>query len=108
MCTDALVLEDVNEKLECVMDNMRRALPAADGLVVRPAIKERIKQRNVKTARRYSSLPLYHKRGRKRSDNKYRNRVGKRADQLRKVQQDATNHCLFTVISESNIFVTGC
>ena len=44
MCTDPLLLEDINTKLECVMADMRRALPAADGLVVRPAIRERIKQ----------------------------------------------------------------
>ena len=43
ICTDAFPLEDINKKLECVTTDMRSALPAADGLVVCHAIKERIK-----------------------------------------------------------------
>ena len=86
VCTDALLLEDTNRKLESVLSDLRSALPAADGLVVRPAIRERLKHSDIKSGRRYSLLPLYHKRGKKRSDYRYRNRVGKRADQLRKVQ----------------------
>ena len=86
MCTDALLLEDINKKLEGVMADMRSTLPAADGLVIRPA-KDRIKQSEIRTARGYSSLPQYHKRGKKRDDYKYRNRVGKRAEQLRKVHK---------------------
>ena len=42
VCTDALLLEDINKKLEGVMADMQSTL--ADGLVIRPAIKERIKQ----------------------------------------------------------------
>ena len=64
MCTDALLLEDINKKLEGVMADMWSTLPAADGLVIRPAIKERIKQSEIRTARGYSSLPQYNKRER--------------------------------------------
>ena len=64
MCTDALLLEDINKKLDGVMADMRSTLPAADGLVIRPAIKERIKQSEIRTARGYSSLPQYNKRER--------------------------------------------
>ena len=53
MCTDALLLEDINKKLEGVMADMRSTLPAADGLVIRPAIKKRIKQSEIRTARGY-------------------------------------------------------
>ena len=87
VCTDVLLLEDINKKLEGVMADVRSTLPAADGLVIRPAIKDRIKQSEVRTTRGYSSLPQYHKRGKKRDDYKYRNRVGKRAEQLRKVHK---------------------
>ena len=62
VCTDALLLEDINKKLDGVMADMRSTLPAADGLVIRPAIKERIKQSEIRTARGYSSLPQYNKR----------------------------------------------
>ena len=87
MCTDALLLEDINKKLEGVMADMRSTLAAADGLVIRPTIKYRIKQSEIRTARGYSSLPQYHKRGKKQDDYKYKNRVGKRAEQLRKVHK---------------------
>ena len=90
VCTDAFLLEDINKKLDGVMANVRSTLPAADGLVIRPAIKDRIKQSEVRPAQGYSSLPQYHKRGKKRDDYKYRNRVGKRgkrAEQLRKVHK---------------------
>ena len=88
VCTDAHLLEDTNRKLECLLSNMRSSLPASDGLVIRPAIRERIKHSDKKSASRFSSLPLYCKCGKKRSDYKYRyqNCVGKRADQLRKVE----------------------
>ena len=91
VCTDALLLEDINKKLEGVMADMQSALPAADGLVIRPAIKERIKKSEIRTARGYSSLPQYNKRGKKRDDYKYRNCVGKRAEQLRKVSNDTSS-----------------
>ena len=90
VCTDALLLQDVNKKLECVMSDMRSALPASDGLVVRPAIRERIKQSDMKSARRYSSLPLYQKRGKKRRDYKYRNRC------FNHVNANSNNNLLIT------------
>ena len=65
---DALLLEDINKELEGVMADMQSTLPAA-GLVVRQ----------------------YSKRGKKRDDYKYRNHVGKRAEQLRKVSNDTSS-----------------
>ena len=66
------------------MDEFRSKLPAADGLVIRSAIKERTK-RAEKCIQNISTLPAYKPRGRRRMDSAYRNRVGKRADALRKV-----------------------
>ena len=66
------------------MDDFRSKLPAEDGLVIRSAIHERI-NRAEKYTLKISSLPTYKQRGRKRLDSAYRNRVGKRADALRKV-----------------------
>ena len=82
VCTDALLLEDINKKLEGVMADMQSALPAADGLVICPAIKVRIKQSEIRTARGYSSLPQYNKQGKKRDDYKYRNRVPREQSSL--------------------------
>ena len=59
------------------MADIQSTLPAADGLVIRPALKERIKQTEIRTARGYSSLLQYNKRGKKRDDyKKKRKRCG--------------------------------
>ena len=77
-----------------MLDEFRSKLPAADGLVIRAAIKERMK-RAEKCTQKISSLPAYKPRGRKRTDSAYRNRVGKRADALRKVC-DIHLHVIYT------------
>ena len=51
------------------MADMWSTLPAANGLVIHPAIKDRIKQSEVRTAQGYSSLPQYHKQGNKMTTN---------------------------------------
>ena len=65
-------------------------MPAEQGLVIRPLIAKRVKKveknKRARNDPEISSLPLYKKRGRSRADSKYRNRVGKRAEQLRNVQ----------------------
>ena len=38
-CSDGVLLKELNIKLKCVMDEFRSKLPAADGLVIRAAIK---------------------------------------------------------------------
>ena len=81
---DGVLLKELNTKLQDVMDDFRSKLPAEDGLVIRSAIQERI-ERAEKNTLKISSLPTYKPRGRKRLDSAYRNRVGKRADAVRKV-----------------------
>ena len=72
-----------------ILIQFRQTLPAEQGLVIRPLVTKRVKTKEKsKLARnggQFSSLPLYKKRGRSRVDSKYRNRVGKRAQQLRNV-----------------------
>ena len=83
-CSDGVLLKELNTKLKHVMDEFRSKLPAANGLVIRAAIKEQTK-RAEKNTQKISSLPAYKPRGRKRTGSAYRNRVGKLADGLRKV-----------------------
>lgn len=79
----------LNQKLNQILSDLRQALPAEQGLVIRPLITKRVKKKEktkaAKNGRRLLSLPLYKKRGRARVDSKYRNQVGKRAQQLRDV-----------------------
>lgn len=73
-------MKKLNGDLEGILHGSQ--LPETEGLVLLPTIRGQVKQNT--RVHKFSSLPLY-KRGRKRLDSKYRNRVGKRADALRKV-----------------------
>ena len=84
-------LKELNTKLKHVMEEFRSKLPTA-GLVIPSSIKERVK-RAERCTQKISSLPAYKPRGRKKADSAYHNRVGRRADALRK---------------ESNIHVYTC
>ena len=68
------------------MNEFRSNLPENEGLVILPAVYEWAKRalRN-KKSQKHPSLPLYKKRGRKWLDSMYRNRVGRKANALRKV-----------------------
>lgn len=92
-CSDGVLLKELNAKLKHVMEEFRNKLPAADGLVLRSTVKERV-QRAEKYTQKISALPAYKPRGRKKADSAYRNRVGKRADALRKA---STVHVLVLI-----------
>lgn len=79
-CSDSVLLKELNTNLKILMDQFRSKLPAEGGLIIRSAIQERVKR-----AEKLKSLPPYKQRGRKKMDSAYRNRVGRRADALRKV-----------------------
>jgi hypothetical protein len=89
-CNSPQLLIELNQKLDQILSDFRHALPAEQGIVIRPLIAKRVKKKEKRKAgisgRRILSLPLYKKRGRIRVDSKYRNRVGKRAQQLRNVR----------------------
>ena len=93
--TDALV--ELSTKLKDIVSEFKIALPHTDGLLLRPHLRKKAKlslQR--KTSLGARSLPQPLKRGRKKQDSKYRNRVGKRAQHLRKVQ-DTMFACTYSV-----------
>lgn len=100
-CTDAEMLLEVEERLQRLLQDLKAQLPQEEGLVIWPAIVSRA----IKTKRKYahirarqqsgycSALTEGKKRGRKRANSKFRNRVGRKADHLRKVcNQDCMVH----------------
>ena len=86
-CSDGVLLKELDTKLKQVMEDFRKKLPVADGLIICSTITERV-QRAEKSTQKISALPAYKPHGRKKADSAYRNRVGQRADALRKVSTD--------------------
>lgn len=88
-CNNHQLLVQLNQTLDGILLQFRQALPVEQGLVLRPMITKRVKKneksKTTRNGNKILSLPLYKKRGRSHTDSKYRNRVGKRAEQLRKV-----------------------
>ncbi len=92
-CSDSKLLLDFGDKLQVLLGEFRDQLPQEEGLIVRPAIVTRAirtkrKYAHIRAASqqrvRYSALPET-KSGRKKQNPKFRNRVGTKADRLRKV-----------------------
>ena len=67
------------------MTEFKVLLPQVDGLLLRPHLRKRAKLSLQTKDSGTSSIPQPQKRGRKRQDHTYRNRVGQRAQNLRKV-----------------------
>ena len=91
-CQDAEQLATMNSKLEEIFNNMKANMPQSSGLVIRPMITQRAKQISQKYRSRlalinskYSTLPPEKKRGRRKQSASFRNRVGIKAQRLRKV-----------------------
>jgi len=86
-CTDEHheALSDLNDKLQHLMNDFRAILPHEDGILLRPHTHKKLKlSRQKKASQGIKSLPLPSKRGRKKQD-AFRNRVGRKAQNLRKV-----------------------
>ena len=82
---------DLDKQLKSLRTELQSKLPQEEGIIIRPAVVARA----LKTKKKYaqlrqkkqncSALTLSKKRGKRKADSKYRNRVGARADRLRKV-----------------------
>ena len=95
-CDDGDALSDLNCKLNEALFQFKECIPSSEGIIVRPAIAQRTRlkyqiKRAERITQKYGSLQLRTKRGPKRLDAVYRNRVGKKASSLRKVRV----FCLF-------------
>ena len=91
-CQDAEQLAVVNSKLEGIFSDMKAQMQQSEGLVIRPMIAKRAKQISQKYRsqmalinQKYLALPAGKKRGRRKQSALFRNRVGQKANRLRKV-----------------------
>jgi len=84
-CTEPEHLRNLANKLDCIISEFRLGLPKADGLLLRPQARSVVRKRAKQINHKYLHLPSRIKRGRAKSDWRYRNRVGQRAEALRKV-----------------------
>ena len=68
------------------MGDLKAVLPQEDGILLRPQLRKKLKlSKQKKVSLSITSLPLQSKRGRKKQDSAFRNRVGRKAQALRKV-----------------------
>ena len=73
------------------MEEFKAKLPQQDGLLLRPQVREKLRlSLQKKTSTGTKPLPPPSKRGRKKQSSDYRNRVGRKAQSLRKVQIQCT------------------
>lgn len=84
-CDDTSILLAINAEVEKILAQFKSVLPRSGGLVLRPAAAVRAKRALKKAKRRSAALPQEIKKGRPRMSFKYRSRVGKKAQQHRKV-----------------------
>ena len=91
-CEDVQALVKLNKTLDETLATFKHALPNTKGLTIRKeaACKATAKFKSLKLQKvvekeGFGNLKLYTRRGRKRLDSSYRNRVGQRAARLRKV-----------------------
>lgn len=69
------------------MTEFKAILPSEDGILLRPQVRKKLKlSRQKQVSKAVSSLHSPSKRGRRKQDAAFRNRVGKRAQALRKVK----------------------
>ena len=82
--TEVHYLEELANKIECLIKEYQCHLPKSDCFLLRSTAQHRAKQWRVKQIKqKYLALPLLLRRGRKRNDWRFRGRVGQKADTLR-------------------------
>lgn len=101
MCTDTTKLVELDVELKHLLQTFKAGLPQKEQLVVRPSVNSHAlsvkrKYARIRTSLSCSKLPNAKPRGRKKSASKIRNRVGAKADRLRKVCYYITLHVLCT------------
>ena len=91
-CTEEqrMPLKEMNSELSKLMATFKASLPQEKGLLIRPEVRKALKQSRQRknAAAIVSQLPIKAKRGRKKKKSTYRNRVGWKAQVLRKVWID--------------------
>ena len=84
-CTSPQDLHMLGSKVEELITNFRTKLPKSEGIILRPEARKSVRKRAQQILKKYRPLPPSVRRGRQKSDWHYRNRVGQKASELRKV-----------------------
>ena len=88
-CDDPNVLHEVGNKIQDIITFLKERLPNSEGLVIRPelrnAVRKQARIQALNICRKYRRLPMRSRRSLAAKDWRYRNRVGMKADSLRKV-----------------------
>ena len=84
-CTSPQDLHILGSKVEELITNFRIKLPKSEGIILRPEARKSVRKRAQQILKKYRPLPPSVRRGRQKSDWHYRNRVGQKASELRKV-----------------------
>ena len=87
-CTNPDDLHQLASKVEELITMLKGKLPKSEGLILRPEARKRARQRAQKICRKYRPIPKSVTRGRHKNDWRYRNRVGKKANELQKATQE--------------------
>ena len=82
-CTNPDQLDQLASKLDSLIKDFRIALPKSEGLILQPQARLAARKRAKIVKYKYLNLTLRLKRGLTRSDWRYRNRVGQRAESFR-------------------------
>ena len=91
------ILIDLHDRLQKLTEEFKSKLPQQDGLLLRPQVRKRLKlSLQKKVSKGTKPLPSPSKRGRKKQSSDYRNRVGRKAQSLRKVNLHDIVHVLCT------------
>lgn len=92
-CSSTPDLLLLSQQLQDLKTDFQSKLPSDEGIIIRPAVIATALKAKKKYAhfrvrqRRCSTIKQGEKRGRKRMDSRFRNRVGARADRLRRVRR---------------------
>lgn len=91
ICNDSKRLLELDKNLQVLLEEFKKHLPHDQQLIVRSsvvsrALKTKRKYAQIKRSLQCSQLNLAKKKGRKKASSKFRNRVGSKADRLRKVE----------------------
>ncbi len=90
LCQDPQILLDLNDDLTKLLQKLRDKLPQEENLILRSSALSRVsnlkkKYAKIKARMSCTKLPIANIRGRKKANSRYRNRVGAKADRLKKV-----------------------
>ena len=88
-CVNPDDLHEVGNKIQNIITFLKEKLPSCEGLIIRPELRNTVRKQArmqaLKVCQKYRKLPLRSRRGPAAKDWRYRNRVGIKADSLRKV-----------------------